>query len=132
METTLRSEHETALATALRAVWEQAHGAPAGKVHVLLGPDSVAAWIEDVLIPAERGVALEAEGHRLLQRYAEQLLATVRPDLQAHVEHITGRRIVSGNARADMDTGHVLCFFVLGEPLPDVPAAAAEKTGHRA
>ena len=131
METTLRSEHETPLATALRAAWEEAHGAPAGKVHVLLGPDSVAAWIENVLIPAERAVAQGVEGHRLLQRYAEQLLATLQPDLQAHVERSMGRRIVSSNARADLDTGHVLCFFVLGEPLPDVAAAAAEKTGHR-
>jgi uncharacterized protein YbcI len=131
METTLRSEHETALATLLRAAWEQAHGAPAGKVHVLLGPESVAAWIEDVLSPAERAVAMGAEGHELLQRYTEQLLGTMLLDLQAHVEGIMGRFIVSSTARADMDTGYVLCFFVLGEPFPDAAAAAAEETGHR-
>ena len=26
----------------LRLLWEQAHGAPAGEVHALIGPDSVA------------------------------------------------------------------------------------------
>lgn len=131
METSLRSEHETALATALRSLWEQAHGAPAGKVHVLLGPESVAAWIEDVLSPAERTVSQGTEGHELLQRYTEQLLDTMLPDLQAHIEGITGRRIVSSSARTDTDTGYVLCFFVLGEPFPHAAAAAAEETGHR-
>jgi uncharacterized protein YbcI len=132
METTLRYEHEMAVASALRAAWEQAHGAPAGKVHVLLGSESVAAWIEDVLSPAERTVSQGTEGHGLLQRYAVQLLDTILPDLQAQVEGITGRRIVSSNTHADMETGHVLCFFVLGEPLPDVAAAAVEETGLRA
>lgn len=128
METALRSEHEAAVATALRDAWEQAHGAPAGKVHVLLGPERVAAWIEDVLSPAERTVSQGTEGHGLLQRYAVQLLDTILPDLQAQVEGISGRRVVYSNSSADMETGHVLCFFVLGEPLPDVAAAAEEET----
>ena len=34
---------EKALAGRLRLLWEQAHGAPAGKAHVLIGTDSVAA-----------------------------------------------------------------------------------------
>ena len=45
---------------------------------------------------------------RMLFRYAGQLLATVQPDLRAWVEAITGRRIVSGNVRVDVDTGHIL------------------------
>jgi len=52
-------------------------------------------------------------------------------DVRARVEGIMGRSIVSSNARADMDTGYVLCFFVLGEAFPDAAAAAAEATGHR-
>jgi len=118
----LSQEREAAVAAALRFLWEQAHGVPAGNVRVLVGPDSVAAWIEKVLSPAEQAVARRAEGQSLMQRYAEQLLANVQPDLRAQVQAITGRRIVSGSVRADVDTGHVLCFFVLGEPLaPPAP-----------
>src|SRR3990172_11278771 len=111
----LRKKHEAALAAALSALWEQVHGVPAGNVRVLVGPDSVAAWIEDVLSPAERVMTQRAEGQALVQRYAERLLAAITPDLRAQVEAITGRRTVSSSVRADVATGHVLCFFVLGE-----------------
>jgi hypothetical protein len=66
METAPGSEQQTALAMALRELWERAHGGPAGKVHVLLGPDSVAAWIEGVISPAERTVPRRVNGQTLL------------------------------------------------------------------
>lgn len=125
-------EQETALAEALRTLWERAHGATAGTVRVLAGPDSVAAWLEDVLSPAERAAAQRPESQALLQRYAEQLLSTVQPDLRARVESVTGRRIVSGTVRADVDTGHVLCFFVLGERRPDESSEAGNEPGNNA
>ena len=117
------SQQEASLAAALLRLWETAHGTLAGNVRVLVGPDSVAAWIEAVLSPAERVAARRNDGHLLIQRYADELLNSIQPELRALVESITGRRIVSGNARADVDTGHVLCFFVLGEPLatPSTP-----------
>ncbi|MEK7324862.1 MAG: Na-translocating system protein MpsC family protein, partial [Chloroflexota bacterium] len=114
-DVSIQDEPEAALATALRAQWEQAHGVPAGKVRVLVGPDSVAAWIEEVFSPAEWAVARRVEGQSLLQRYVEQLLSAIQPEMRVQVEAITGRRIVSANIRPDVDTGHVLCFFVLGE-----------------
>ena len=110
---------ESALAAALLRLWESAHGMLAGNVRVLMGPDSVAAWIEAVLSPAEQAIARRNDGHLLIQRYAEELLNSIQPELQAQVETIMGRRVVSSNARPDVDTGHVLCFFVLGEPLAE-------------
>jgi uncharacterized protein YbcI len=111
------SPQEATLAAALLRLWEGAHGVLAGSVRVLMGPDSVTAWIESVLSPAELAVARRNDGHLLIQRYTEELLNSIQPELQAQVETITGRRVVSSNARPDVDTGHVLCFFVLGEPL---------------
>jgi uncharacterized protein YbcI len=122
-------EQEMALAEALRTLWERAHGATAGKVRVLAGPDSVAAWLEEVLSPAEQAAAGRAESQALLQRYAEQLLSTVQPDLRERVESVTGRRIVSSAVRADVDTGHVLCFFVLGERRPDETSETGGEPG---
>jgi uncharacterized protein YbcI len=113
------SPQEVALAAALLKLWESAHGMLAGNVRVLMGPDSVAAWIEAVLSPAEQAVARRNDGHLLIQRYAEELLNSIQPELQAQVETITGRRVVSSNARPDVETGHVLCFFVLGEQLSE-------------
>jgi len=121
-DTSIRSKQEAALVAALLRLWESAHGTLAGNVRVLMGPDSFAAWIEAVFSPAERVVAKNNDGHLLIQRYAEELLNSIRPELRTQVELITGRRIVSGNARADVDTGHVLCFFVLGEPLATSPS----------
>ncbi len=104
---------EETLAVALRTLWEQAHGAPVDQVRVLVGPDSVAAQIERVLSPAERMMTQSVDGRLLLQHYTEQLLAVIQPDLRAQVESITGHRVMSASVRADVDTGHVLCFFVL-------------------
>ena len=115
-DTGIRSQQEAALVTALLRLWESAHGVLAGNVRVLMGPDSVAAWIEAVLSPAEQAIARRKDGHLLIQRYTEELLNSIKPELLAQVETITGRRVVSSNARPDVDTGHVLCFFVLGEP----------------
>ena len=119
-------QHEMALAARLRLLWEQAHGAPAGEVHVLIGPDSVAAWLDDVLSLAERAVIKRADGQQLVQRYAEQLLAVIQPELQAHVEAAVGRHVVAGSIRADVDTGHVVCFFLLGRPLALPAVVGAE------
>ena len=119
-------QHETALAMRLRLLWEQAHGAPAGEVHVLIGPDSVAAWLDDVLSLAERAVIKRSDDRQLVQRYAEQLLAVIQPELQAHVEAVAGRHVVTGSIRADVDTGHVVCFFLLGGPLALLPVPGAE------
>jgi len=58
---------------ALRELCERVHG----RLRVLLGPDSVAAWIEDVSSPAERTVARRVPARRLLQRYADKLLTLV-------------------------------------------------------
>jgi uncharacterized protein YbcI len=113
------SPQELALAVTLLRLWEGAHGMMAGNVRVLIGPDSVTAWIEAVLSPAEQTIARTNDGHLLIQRYTEELLNSIKPELQGQVETITGRRVVSGTARPDVDTGHVLCVFVLGEPLAE-------------
>lgn len=78
-------------------------------------------WLQEVLSPAEQAAVRRTESRQLLQRYAEQLLSTIQPDLRARVESSTGRRIVSGTVRADVGTGDVLCFFVLGERRPGEP-----------
>ena len=81
----------------LRLLWEQAHGSPAGEAHVLIGPNSVAASLDDVLSLAKRAVIKRADGQRLMERYAEQLLAVIQPELQAHVEAAVGRHVVTGS-----------------------------------
>lgn len=129
-EVTLRQEQEAALAVALRALWNKAHGTLAGDVRAFAGPDSVAVWIEDVFSPAERTLVRHGAGQAILQCYTGQLLAVVRPELQAQVETITGRRIVSGNVSADVDMGCVLCFFVLGEQLTPRPGLTAPGAVH--
>jgi len=114
-EPNIPSSQEAALAAAFLKLWESAHGMLAGNVRVLIGPDSVAAWIEDAISPVELAIARRNDGHMLIQRYTEELLNTIQPELYAQVETIMGQRVVSSNARTDVDTGHMLCFFVLGE-----------------
>ena len=121
------SLQEVALAVAFLKLWESAHGMLAGNVRVLMGPDSVAACIEAVLSPAELAVLQRNNGHLLMQRYAEELLNSIRSELRAEVETITGRRIVSGYTSSDVDTGHVLCFFVLGEQLAETFDSRTER-----
>lgn len=111
------TQAEAALSSALLGLWENAHGAPPGNVRVLLGSDSVAIWIDGVLSPAEKVVAQQKDGQLLIQRYANELLALIHPELQARVSTISGRETVSSNSRVDVDNGNILCFFVLGEHL---------------
>ena len=73
METAPDSEQRAALAMALRELCERAHG----WLRVLLGPDSVAAWIEDDSSPAERTVARRVHARTLLQRYADKLVSLI-------------------------------------------------------
>lgn len=117
---------EVDLSSALRGLWESAHGAPPGNVRVLLGPDSVAIWIDAVLSPAERVVARERDGHLLIQRYTDELLGLILPDLMTQVRTITCRQIVSSNSRVDVDNGSILCFFVLGAQLDQLSNPCSE------
>jgi len=126
-DSSIHPQQEAALVAALLRLWERAHGILAGNVHILVGPDSIAAWIEDGLSPAERAVSRRNDGHLLIQRYTEELLNSIQPELRAQVETITGRRIVSGNARVDVDAGQVLYFCVLGEFLTTPSLPGTEK-----
>jgi uncharacterized protein YbcI len=105
---------EVDLAATLSGLWESAHGAPPGNVRVLLGPDSVAIWIDAVLSPAEIVVARQRDGYLLIQRYTDELMGMILPDLMNRVRMVSGRQIVSSNSRVDVDNGNILCFFVLG------------------
>jgi len=111
------SQQEAALAVSLMRLWESAHGTPAGNACVFIRPESVVAWIEAVLSPAERAVARTTDGHPLIQRYTDELLRSIQPELRSQIEAVTGRRITSGKSNVDVESGHVLCFFVLGESL---------------
>jgi len=122
----MRTQQETALAIALLKLWEEAHNTLAGNVRILVGRDSVAIWIEGALTPAEHAVARGSDGKSLVQRYVDELLAAIQPDLQAKVEEVTGYRIISGNAHVDIATGNILCFYVLGAPLTTPNTSATD------
>jgi uncharacterized protein YbcI len=107
-----------ALAATLRIVWEQWQGVAPENVRVLAGTDSVAAWLEGVFSPAEWKAAQHVESRPLFQHYADRLVATIQPELQALVGNFLKRRIVSAHVHASVSLDHVLCIFVLGEPLP--------------
>lgn len=113
---------EADLSSALLGLWENAHGTTPGSVRVLLGSDSVAIWIDGILSPAEKVLAQQKDGQLLIQRYANELLALIHPELQARVRTISGRQIVSSNSRVDVDNGSILCFFVLGEKISKHPS----------
>lgn len=117
---------EAALAAMVQTLWERAHGTVGGKVRVLVGQDSAALLIERAFSPAEQEAARRTEGRDLVQRYAEQLMAAIQPDLRVQTEAITGRRFVSDSVHVDVATGHILCFFVLGEWLASPPTPNAE------
>jgi uncharacterized protein YbcI len=60
-------KHEASLVAALRTLWEHSHGALAGQVRALVGPDNMVVWVEDALTPAERATAQRAEEQLLVQ-----------------------------------------------------------------
>lgn len=114
----LRPGGKAELAAVVGRLWESAHGAPAGTVCIIVGADSLAVLIKNVLSPAEQTAARLAEGHALIQSYAEQLVVSLAPELKVLIESCAGRRVTSVSAHADTVAGHVLCFFILSEALP--------------
>lgn len=113
----LHSKDEEKLAVSLTRLWKSAHGSSVGNVHVFLQPDSITAWIDSVLSPAEQTVARSKDGYHLIERYTEELLSSIQSELGAEVETIVGRRITAGNASIDLESNRMFCFFVLGQPL---------------
>jgi len=118
-------QHEMALAARLRLLWEQAHGSPAGEAHVLIGPNSVAASLDDVLSLAKRAVIKRADGQR--SAMPNSYWRSSSPNCKRMSKPRWGATwLPAAFIRADVDTGHVVCFFLLGGPLAPPPVAGAE------
>ncbi|MHB1420433.1 MAG: Na-translocating system protein MpsC family protein [Bacillota bacterium] len=79
--------------------------------------DLVLVRLKEVLTPAERQLARDPEGKRLIKDLRSRLEAITRPALEDIIHQITGLRVVSVHSDISTKTGERIDVFVLEDNL---------------
>ena len=78
--------------------------------------DMVIVTLQGVLTPAEYDLATKSAGREQLKKYRNNLVETGRPQLEAIVQDVLGRRLVSLHTDISTKTGERLIVFRLNAP----------------
>lgn len=104
-----------ALADDFLEAWHEAHSLRGGQARALMAPHSLLIFIEDALSKAERILADQPRGNRLLEQYLQSLLHQIGLEKQELVEQLTDRRVLSIGVQVDGAAGWVLFIFNFDE-----------------
>jgi uncharacterized protein YbcI len=112
---------------------ERTGHAPAS-VTVVLSEDTLVITLLDALTPAEKALALSADGAAQVQEFHRQLFLASADSLRNEIKRITGREVRESAAEVEPATGTVVHAFTTGNVVHvyllegKLPAAAlAEK-----
>lgn len=78
--------------------------------------DMVIVTLQGVLTPAEYDLATKSAGREQLKKYRNNLVETGRAQLEAIVQDVLGRRLVSLHTDISTKTGERLIVFRLNAP----------------
>jgi uncharacterized protein YbcI len=70
-----------------------------------------------VLPPAERHLAKNQEGERLIRELKEKLIEKAKPLLEAMIENLTQAEVVDIHSSFDVETGERIKIFTLNKDL---------------
>ncbi len=112
------NESETVMAqkiaqVALAFQTERTGHAPAS-VTVVLSEDTLVITLHDALTPAEKAMALSAEGAAQVQEFHRQLFQSSAEALRMQIKGITGRDVREAAAEVEPATGTVVHAFTTG------------------
>ncbi len=107
-------ENATALGEVLRQAWQQAHGSSRSLVSTLVGADSLAVLIEEAFTEAELTLSQTAEGQVLLQRYMENLMAQIEPQISKQAQTIIGQPVIALEMSPNFKLGWLICLLKFG------------------
>ena len=114
MEKAVSQDVHIDLAQTLQEFWDEYAGIRPADVRVVSGEGAIVVWLEEVLSPAERQMASNQEGCKMLQELEERILEQARPKLQRLVEGVTGQESTLAEVHFDIANGSALAFFRLG------------------
>ena len=92
---------------------ERTGHAPAS-VTVVLSEDTLVITLNDALTPAEKSLALSAEGAIQVQEFHRQLFQSSSDLLRKEIKRITGREVREAVAEVEPATGTVVHAFTTG------------------
>jgi uncharacterized protein YbcI len=83
-------------------------------VTVVLSDDTLVITLHDALSPAERTLALNADGATQVQDFHRQLFASSSESLRQEIKRITGRDVRLATAEVEPRTGSIVHAFTTG------------------
>lgn len=83
-------------------------------VTVVLSEDTLVITLHDALTPAEKALALSAEGAAKVQEFHRQLFQSSAEALRMKIKGITGREVREAAAEVEPATGTVVHAFTTG------------------
>jgi uncharacterized protein YbcI len=92
---------------------ERTGHAPAS-VTVVLSEDTLVITLHDALTPAEKALALSANGAAQVQEFHRQLFLSSADSLRQEIKRITGREVREAAAEVEPATGTVVHAFTTG------------------
>jgi uncharacterized protein YbcI len=104
---------------------ERTGHAPAS-VTVVLSEDTLVITLHDALTPAEKLLALSAEGAIQVQEFHRQLFHNTTDSLRKEIKRITGREVREAVAEVEPATGTVVHAFTTGNVVQVFLLAANE------
>jgi uncharacterized protein YbcI len=104
---------------------ERTGHAPAS-VTVVLSEDTLVITLHDALTPAEKSLALSAEGAIQVQEFHRQLFHNSDDSLRKEIKRITGREVREAVAEVEPATGTVVHAFTTGNVVQVFLLAASE------
>lgn len=113
-----------AISNALVRIQREYLGRGPTKARASIRDDMIVALMEDTLTKAERSLVLDGKAEEVL-RTRRTFQRTMRADIVAAVEELTGRRVIAFMSDTHIDPD-VACEVILLEPNPEPDAQLSE------
>ena len=112
-----KQEIENAVSQVMTKFLKEQMGEQAEQVITQVVGDTIIVRFKGVLPPAERHLAKNQEGERLIRELKEKLIEKVKPLLKVMIEKLTEAEVVDIHSSFDVETGERIKIFTLNKDL---------------
>jgi len=112
-----KQEIENAVSQVMTKFLKEQMGEQAEQVITQVVGDTIIVRFKGVLPPAERHLAKNQEGERLIRELKEKLIEKAKPLLKVMIEKSTEAEVVDIHSSFDVETGERIKIFTLNKDL---------------
>ena len=112
-----KQEIKNAVSQVMTKFLKEQMGEQAEQVITQVVGDTIIVRFKGVLPPAERHLAKNQEGERLIRELKEKLIEKVKPLLKVMIEKLTEAEVVDIHSSFDVETGERIKIFTLNKDL---------------